>query len=176
MKKMLMAAAAATAFVSTAAWAVVTFDPDIGTGFVGKGDVQLIYGWNNKQLQQNANNVDFRANSLTITEVSWECTNSNNDKVQERERTTTTSVQGILTTVARENSKGKDGPVTGFNLNGYEGGSATTSTSSEGPPLNSCPASPSTWYLSTPAGDPMEISSTSALEVTSDGVNWTPIP
>jgi hypothetical protein len=32
----------------------VTFNETNGTGFVGKGDVQVAFGWNNKQLQTNA--------------------------------------------------------------------------------------------------------------------------
>ncbi len=68
----------------TVAFAAVTFDPATGTGFVGKGDVQLIYGWNNKQLQDNAANVQFRANSEVVTEVSWTCTNSNNQNERPR--------------------------------------------------------------------------------------------
>ena len=176
MKKMFLAAAAATAFVSTAAWATVTFDPTTGTGFVGKGDVQLVYLWNNKQLQDNGSKVKFRANSLTVTEVSWECTNLHNDNVQERSRTTTTSVEGIVSSIARDNSKGKDGSITGFHLNGYSGGSTVTSTTTDGPRLNSCPASPSTWSLSTPAGDPEVVESSSALEVSgNNGLSYEPL-
>jgi hypothetical protein len=39
---------------ASVALAAVTFNPMTGEGFVGKGDVQLIYGWNNQQLQLNA--------------------------------------------------------------------------------------------------------------------------
>jgi hypothetical protein len=48
---------------STAAIAAVQFDPTTGTGFVGKGDVQLAFGWNNKQLQTNASGVSFSYNT-----------------------------------------------------------------------------------------------------------------
>jgi hypothetical protein len=34
-----------------AAFAAITFNPDDGTGFVGKGDVQEAFGWNNHALQ-----------------------------------------------------------------------------------------------------------------------------
>jgi opacity protein-like surface antigen len=54
MKKMLLAAGIALATISTAAVAAVTFDPATGTGFVGKGDIQLAFGWNNKAAQDNA--------------------------------------------------------------------------------------------------------------------------
>lgn len=176
MRKFILAAAA-LATVSTAAYAAVTFDPATGRGFVGKGDVQLLYGWNNKDLQTNAANVDFRYSAVTVTEVTWECTKQqqNGETTQEKARTTTTSTQGLVTTVARENSKGKDGAVTGFNLSGYEGGAAETSSTTEGPAVNSCPANPSGFVLSSPAGDPVEVSSTGGLEVTRNGSTWDPI-
>jgi hypothetical protein len=41
------------------AFAAVTFNPSTMTGSVGKGDVQLAFGWNNKQMQQNQNGVGF---------------------------------------------------------------------------------------------------------------------
>jgi hypothetical protein len=34
-----------------------------GYGFCGKGDVQLVFGWNNKALQENASQVNFRVSS-----------------------------------------------------------------------------------------------------------------
>jgi hypothetical protein len=44
---------------ASAAYATVTFDGATGTGFVGKGDVQLVLGWNNAALQQNASQLTF---------------------------------------------------------------------------------------------------------------------
>ncbi len=52
-------ALAAMLVASTAAMAAVQFDPTNGTGFIGKGDVQLAFGWNNKELQSNASGVTF---------------------------------------------------------------------------------------------------------------------
>ena len=98
----LFVAFAAFALMLTGVAAAVTFDPATGTGFVGKGDVQLVYGWNNQALQTNALNVQFRANSEVVTEVSWVCTNSNNEHTQERARTTTNSVSGLVDTIARQ--------------------------------------------------------------------------
>jgi hypothetical protein len=40
-------------------FASVTFNPDNGAGFVGKGDVQTSFGWNNGQVQRNAGGVGF---------------------------------------------------------------------------------------------------------------------
>jgi hypothetical protein len=41
------------------ALATVTFNPSTGTGFVGKGDVQLAFGWNNAQAQNNLGSTSF---------------------------------------------------------------------------------------------------------------------
>ncbi len=160
------------ALVGAAAGVVLTLAPvanasvlvnQDGTGFIGKGDVQLPFGWNNKALQDNAAGVTFRieSNSTTVTEKSWICTNSNNEKTQERERTTTatTSTQALLSSVSREIVKGgKQGAVNGFNLNGFAGDPVTESSqTTDGPRENSCPEGP--WSLTTAAGDPEEISS-----------------
>lgn len=55
MRRLLVAVTVAgAAALAAVAYADVTFDPATGTGFVGKGDVQSAFGWNNKQLQNNA--------------------------------------------------------------------------------------------------------------------------
>jgi uncharacterized protein YfaS (alpha-2-macroglobulin family) len=161
----LVVLAAVVVLAASAVSAAVTFDAETGTGFVGKGDVQLVFGWNNKQLQDNAELLQFRANSEVVTEVSWVCTNSNNQNTQERERTTTISIQGVVSAVARERNQ-----VTGFILEGYDG-DPTTSSTTEGNPLNSCPSGP--WSLTTPAGDPVVVStSEGGLQVSIDGEAW----
>jgi hypothetical protein len=152
--------------MSTALGAV-TFDAATGTGFVGKGDVQLVYGWNNKALQDNAPSVDFRVSS--VSETTWTCSRPHPSQpgeeiVQERSRTTT--IQGLITTVARDNSKGKDGPVTGFNLGGYEG---TSTESSEGPAVGSCPSNPSGFTYN---DDAETTSAGGGIQVTRDGTTW----
>jgi hypothetical protein len=160
----LTSAIAGSALVASSVFAAVTFDPATGSGFVGKGDVHLVYGWNNKQLQDNAEDVEFRAKSEVVTEVSWICTNENNQNIQERERTTTTSIQGLVDSIARDKNQ-----ITGFILDGYSE-TPTPSSTTDGPAVNSCPSGP--WSLTTPAGDPEEVSSTSTLEVSIDGKNW----
>jgi hypothetical protein len=142
---------------STLALAAVTFDSGSGTGFVGKGDVQLALGLNNAQLQAQADSLVFAYTDSVVTEVSWECT-KDGVNTQERERTTTTTTQGIVTGVARVRNQ-----ITGFNMMGYTDGAAT-STTTDGPPLNSCP-NPNSTYLMTPAGEPVEVSSTGGLTV-----------
>jgi hypothetical protein len=126
--------------ITSSAIAAVTIDDD-GKGFVGKGDVQLAFEWNNAQLQANAESLEFSVSA--VSEVSWTCTNASNDNVQVRERTTTTA--GLVSSVARRQNQ-----TTGFNLTGFAEGATT---SSEGPPLNSCPSGP--WSLTIPAGDPV---------------------
>jgi len=47
------------ALAATPVLASVTFDLNTGKGFVGKGDIQDGFGWNNAQLQNNASGVTF---------------------------------------------------------------------------------------------------------------------
>jgi hypothetical protein len=126
----LVVLAAVLVLAASAVSAAVTFDAETGTGFVGKGDVQSLFGWNNKAFQESALGVEFRVSS--ITETTWDCWNSNNDKIQERSRAET--IQGVIMTEARTNNQ-----ITGFILNGYASGSVA---SAEGPELNSCPSGP----------------------------------
>jgi len=119
----------------------ITFDVATGDGFVGKGNVQATYGWDNALLQTCAptgdiNCVEFRAQ--TETETTWQCRNSNNQNIQERTRTTT--VSGVFDDTSREPRN--QNQVTGFILTGYNG-AATIET--DGPPLESCPSGP--WSL-----------------------------
>jgi hypothetical protein len=143
--------------IASSAFAAVTFDPATGTGFVGKGDVQQALGLNNNQLQAQAGSLQFASESTVVTERTWVCTNTNNENTQERARETTTTIQGVLSAIARERNQ-----ITGFNLTGYSG-SPTESSSTDGPPVNSCPSGP--WTLTTPAGDPEVVSSSSVLTV-----------
>lgn len=139
------------------AYAAVTFDAENGTGFVGKGDVQTALNLNNAQLQAQADSLEFTSVSTVVTEVEWTCTNSNNQNLQVRERTTTTSIAGVVSSTARVKNQ-----ITGFNLTGYSG-TPTESSKTEGNQLNSCPSGP--WSLTTAAGDPEEVSSSSVLRV-----------
>jgi hypothetical protein len=174
-KLSILLAVAMTALLSaTAAFAAYTFDPASGTGFVGKGDVQLVYGYNNQQLQTNAAKIDFRTS--TTSETTWTCSKPNPsspdkpDIVNNRSNETTT--QGLATTVARDTSKGKNGPVTGFNLTGYDS-PATTVTS--GSAIGSCPANPSGFTYD--VGSEQTTTGPTVLEVTNDGgLTWYIVP
>jgi hypothetical protein len=152
--------------------AAVTFDAGTGEGFVGKGDVQLVYGWNNKDLQDNATDVEFRVNS--VSETTWTCTKpqptpNDPEKVIVQNKETTTSTHGLLESVARTNSKGKDGSVTGFNLERWDGDLSITI---EGDAVGTCPANPSGFTYDNNA-ETTEIGG--GLEVSIDGTNWNPL-
>ena len=61
--KQVVAAAGLIAATSLASAAVI-LNAD-GTGFVGKGDVQLAFNWNNATLQKNAVDVRFSYSATT---------------------------------------------------------------------------------------------------------------
>jgi hypothetical protein len=107
---------------------------DDGTGFVGKGEVQTAFGWNNQQLQRNADGVSFQV--VTETEYTWTCTNTNNQNTQERERVTTE--QQLVDSTTRDKNQ-----VTGFTLLGTTG--EPTVIDSSGNQLYSCPTN---WVIS----------------------------
>jgi len=173
-KKSFVFAAAGAAFAASLALAspaaaIVTFDPATGTGFVGKGDVQTVFEWNNKALQTHASTVDFRVDS--VSETTWTCSKTfelGNGETKEivQVRNSTRSLQGLVTTIARDNSKGKDGPITGFYLQGYEG---TPTLETDGPAVGSCPADPSGFVYDENA---QTTESGGGLEVTYDGTSW----
>ena len=119
----MFAAAAALAVVSTASYAAVSFDAASGTGFVGKGDVQLAFGWNNSALQRNASGVTFTYSSIenfeaVCTFVTGEGTRG--EKIHNIEHKKSSSVIATVAYDARQRNQ-----ITGFNLNGF---GATTST------------------------------------------------
>ena len=166
MKKSLsiLAIALMATFGATSSFAQTssTFNPATGTGFAAKGDVQRVLGLNNAGYQSTSYTFSYMGE--VVTEVTWECTNDNNEKVQERARTTTSSVSGVVAALARVKNQ-----ITGHNLTGYSG-TVSNSLQTEGPAVNSCPGgdnpnSGSPWYLSTPAGEPEVISSTGGLFV-----------
>jgi hypothetical protein len=109
------AAAAATAF------AAVTFDPVTGTGFVGKGDVQLAFGWNNKQLQNNATGVTFAYENVTKYSATCFAENSAGKPIEKPVKTKM-KIAGDPNGDPRQ-VKGQN-QFTGFILSGFDGGEA----------------------------------------------------
>ena len=129
MKKFITAAIIATFAISSPANAAVTFDAAVGTGFVGKGDVQLAFAWNNAQTTANAAGVSFTYNVQEA--YKFDCTFTvevGRDKVREprtQNRGTSSAVNATLTREVRKNTQGN---ITGYILNGF-GTTAVTSGS-----------------------------------------------
>lgn len=110
---------------STAAMAAVTFDPPTGTGFVGKGDVQLAFGWNNADLQSKAAGVTFTYQSVDKYVQSCQkiIENKKETKVLEQDFNKT---QEVNSTVAYDTRKNSQQQITGFNLTGFGSGGDTS--------------------------------------------------
>ena len=126
---------AAGAAVAAPASAAVSFDPATGTGFVGKGDVQLALGLNNAQLQSTP--VVFTVASDTTS--TWTCskvvvTGNGTEKESVQHRHSTTSVAGVVSSQARVRNQ-----ITGFLLSGY----GARTVVSDGPAVGTCPNSSS---------------------------------
>lgn len=134
-KKLFGAGLVAGAFAISsigAAGAAVTFDPATGTGFVGKGDVQMPFGWNDAALQAKATGVTFGYVSSTDDAYQvvcgWDTTSQGGGKnstgpiikhhVQTKSANIGSSVTYDITKIDRKNPNGK---VTGFQLTGKTG-------------------------------------------------------
>jgi hypothetical protein len=131
MKKFsIFAVAGAIAVTATVAFAAVTFDPETGEGFVGKGDVQEALGWNNRQLQNNPDPLVFTASS--VSQTTWLCRHDTNQNAADQERSTTVTTRGLVSAEARERNQ-----ITGFYLEGYTG---TPTVVTDGPEVGTCQA------------------------------------
>jgi hypothetical protein len=119
MKKSLsgMLSASLLMLVATSARADVSFDPETGKGFVGKGDIQLLFAWNNTDLQNQANALTFSVYEMSSYDVPCMKILDNTKEVTvlrhtfHRERTTSRSIAY---------SPRVRNQVTGFLLTGYE--------------------------------------------------------
>lgn len=168
MKKMLLAAAAATALVSTAALASVTFDSSSGTGFVGKGDIQLLYGWNNAKAQSNAKLVSFGydATDTYDVECQWTTTTGGPSPKEILHDINVPRHTRIASSVAADPRK--TGQYTGYNLSGFG------STTSEGTvPVvgGACPGNSNVGIITAVT----QTGSTGGLSVTFNGITY-PLP
>ena len=120
MKKIISAALAATVFLASPASAIVTFDTLAGTGFVGKGDVQLAFGWNNAQLQARAGAVTFTYNAEDTYDVTCEWTTTTGRGTTIIHDVTNNRIVSVNSSIAYEARRnGGNGQITGFNLNGF---------------------------------------------------------
>lgn len=112
---------AVLAVAAGAALATVTFDVATGKGFVGKGDVQLAFGWNNAKLQAQAGNVSFSYVQVEAAdyEVVCEFDTPGNKHSTHHVQTTHKSLNDSLSfDVTKANRQNPRGDVTGFNLTG----------------------------------------------------------
>ena len=107
------------ALFAGSASALVTFDSSTGRGFVGKGDVQTVFGWNNATTQQNHMGVTFKYEATTEYEFEceWYTGPDRNRKHHVNTKTERTNVNAAMASDSR-----KTGQWTGWNLNGFSGG------------------------------------------------------
>ena len=112
-------ALAAMLVASTAALALVTFNAQDGTGFVGKGDVQTVLGLNNKDMQTAHTSVTFKyvATNTYGFECEWFTGPARNRTHHVQDKTADTQVNATVDSASR-----KTGQWTGWNLNGFVGG------------------------------------------------------
>lgn len=105
------------ALVCVTALAAVTFDAATGTGFVGKGDVQDAFGWNNAQLQSNVTGVTFSYEATTTFEALCTFTTGEGNRGERTHyvpHTVGMSVTSVVNFIARRHHQ-----VDGFVLTGY---------------------------------------------------------
>lgn len=109
----LAAAAAGTILLAGTSFAAVDFDPATGMGSVGKGDVQIAFGLNNAQFQQQAGNVKFLSKTVTVTEVVCESTAGRKTTRKEKEERTNT--KSVIAYDLRQKKQ-----IVGYTLTGLE--------------------------------------------------------
>jgi hypothetical protein len=152
----------------------VAFDPQAGTGTVSEESVRDVLDWDQDELNENAERVQFRAAS--VTEVTWECTNHNNQVRQERSQTTT--MYALVTLIERDGDA-----VQGFVITGYDDADPIVETNVKR--LDYCPAidnnntnndNPDNWWLSKPAGEPQPVGDVTLMISGDDGQLWMPMP
>ncbi|MFB2639586.1 hypothetical protein ACE02P_16265 [Shewanella bicestrii] len=101
--------------------ASVTYD-EAGVGFVGKGDIQSLFDWNNSQLQDNAKFLHFQF--IATGTVTWRCKKAHANENADGEglyvtmSSQTTMLGANASVEARKNAPAK---ITGFYLNGIDG-------------------------------------------------------
>lgn len=115
---------AAAALVASAglAQAAVVFDQDSGNGFVGKGDVQLVFGWNNQALQSNAAGVSFRYEVVQEYDAVCTFTTGLGTRGQKTHNVRQHKSADVGSTLAYELRTNRKADVTGFILTGYQNG------------------------------------------------------
>jgi hypothetical protein len=125
--------------IETVKQAAVSVDAATGSGFVGKGDVQLAFGYNNAQLQAAATAINFeqRRTDVYDTVCSWEiettvvtennpanpasprATHTRTKKVTITGTTALTDTLAYEVVVSSTQKKSTQKQWTGFNLTGF---------------------------------------------------------
>jgi hypothetical protein len=115
LRKLIIAAAALLALaIPTAAMAGVSYDATndgVITGYVGKGDVQPVLGWNENAVQNTP--VKFTTTFTTTTDTSW----LRADGSVAHNYKTLTFKQGLKNEVVRKSN----GKIDGWKLSGLDG-------------------------------------------------------
>jgi hypothetical protein len=127
MKKFFTAALASAVFIASPANATVTFDPGTGIGFVGKGDVQFAFGWNNAQMQARHLGVTFAVDESVSYDVTCEWTTVTGGKNSKTITHTVTNHRDVSSNAAVDSQSRRTGQYTGWHLLGYSGGSGPDS-------------------------------------------------
>jgi hypothetical protein len=111
MKKILIAAAIAAMGLGTVATPTGALSYET---FIGKGDVQEAFGWNNATMKANAGDVTFRAVDSTTTTQS--CVDRERGVIIDTIDTVVRERSVEATLVYETRASGKSANVTGFNL------------------------------------------------------------
>lgn len=114
-------AALAMTFAATTAWAAVTFNPADGTGFVGKGDLQLAFGWNNAQAQSLIPYVTYRYEAVAVYTAVCTWTTGEGTRGERTHNVSHKKAIGVTGQVESETRKNNQGHITGVMLLGYQG-------------------------------------------------------
>lgn len=135
---------AASLALAAPASAAVTFDSATGTGFVGKGDVQTAFGWNNPALQSKAKDLSFTYSTTDTYEAVCSWTTGEGTRGEKTHNVDHKKKTALSSTVAYD-ARVKN-QITGFILSGS---GATTTTGGEVPlidgPCMGNPGHDGTW-------------------------------
>jgi hypothetical protein len=149
MKTRTAAFAAAITLAGAAALAAVAFDPASGTGFVGKGDIQLAFGWNNDQLQRNAALVGFNYRQRASYSATCEFITGEGTRGQQTHDVAVTKMTMVNDQVLFDTRTHKQ--IDGFNLTGLGSSTIVGAVPEVG---GTCPDGPNggTWVSVTQTG------------------------
>ena len=144
-----------------------------GTGFVGKGEVQTAFGWNNQQLQANAAGVTFSyVEEGTLTQTCER--EAGRSQIITREFTKVRTINVVVGSSGRNISSGLHGPNTGFILTGFQDGDGGGALPTDICPNSNPNPAENTWHPNSAVV--FESTSTGGLYVTVNGVSRLLIP